>query len=383
MAMNFKTIDQSLSGKTVLIRCDFNVPLEEGQITETARIDANLKTIRQLISLNCKVVLISHLGSPKGFDEKLSLRPVWEYLKSELKQDVGFAQNYYPNLTRESLSGITLLENLRFYKEEEENNEDFAKFLAGLCDCYVNDAFSVCHRKHASIVGVPKFVAEKFAGLTLAQEVNALQKVLAKPEKPLTFLVGGFKASTKIPIMKNLLGRADNILVGGAMVASFWAAQGVKLGKTYFEERLLDDCREILENQETKVYLAQDFICASTSTGSSKTVSLSDFPEDCEVFDIGPKTRQIFGEILGSSRTVCWNGPLGMFEEDRFAEGTKEVISSLTTTNAFKVAGGGETVTFLNKYDLFSVFDYVSLAGGAFLEFLEGKSLPGLKALES
>ncbi|MCS6962379.1 MAG: phosphoglycerate kinase [Deltaproteobacteria bacterium] len=376
-----KITDLELFDKKVLIRCDFNVPMQNGSISETARIDAALETINFIKARAKTTILCSHLGSPRGEKNmSFSLLPVYQYLKKRFP-DLKFVTDYYPNFSVNDEEGLILLENLRFYKEEEANEESFSKFLASLCDVYVNDAFSASHREHSSIVGVCRYVKEKAGGLLLCREVEALDKAIKNTSPPVTVMLGGLKVSTKLPLIKNLVSKVDYILVGGAMANTFWSAQGLDLKACYVEREVLEDARWILtEAKKASLLLAKDFVFSDGV--NSLCASVGEIPDGYKNYDIGPQTCEVFKSILSKSKTIIWNGPLGMFEQEQFSHGTKDVIAHLQNISAFKIAGGGDTVSFLTKFNLLAVFDYVSLAGGAFLEYLELGTLPGLDALE-
>lgn len=375
-----KLNDVNFSGKNVLCRCDFNVPVKENVVEDATRIDAALETIDYLLPRCKRLLLCSHLGSPKGYCSELSLKPVYDYI-AQKGYNISFVENFYPQSKVDELPNFCLLENLRFYKEEEENDPAFSQFLASLCDVYVNDAFSVSHRAHASVVGVCSYAREKCAGLLLERELDALRKVLHDATRPLTIILGGFKISTKLPMVKHLSEIADFILIGGAMANTFWKAQGYDLKLCHFEESFVDQAREILNlANRAQIILATDFVF---SNGSVFQAGIDNVPDDARNYDIGTESVKTFLEICARSKTILWNGPLGMFENDQFAQGTLNIVLGLQNIDAFKVAGGGDTVAFLNKFKLKHVFNYVSLAGGAFLEYIERGSLPGIQALES
>ncbi len=371
--------DANLHDNIVLVRSDFNVPIENGRVIDTTRIDAAISTIDFLLEKAAKVCICSHLGNPRGEkNQQFSLAPILDYLKGW--NSIELIENYFPRLRKEELPRLSLLENLRFYKQEEENDTEFSMFLAGLCDVYVNDAFSVSHRAHASVVGVCNYVKEKYPGFLLEKEINALDRALNNQRRPVVIILGGLKVSTKLPIIKNLLNKADYILIGGAMANTFWASQGVDMKDCFIEPNLIEEARRVLsEASRAQVLLAQDFVCEIQDR--IEVFSFNQIPQGAINFDIGPKTVEVFSNIIAKASTILWNGPLGKFEDQRFYQGTKQIVEVIKESNAFKVAGGGDTVAFLNQFNLFEAFDYVSLAGGAFLEYLEKGSLPGIDAL--
>ncbi|MCS6893521.1 MAG: phosphoglycerate kinase [Deltaproteobacteria bacterium] len=372
-------LNTDLRGKCVLVRCDFNVPIEDGTILDTTRIDASFKTIDYLLKRSDKVCLCSHLGSPKGRkDQNLSLRPVLSYLNR--KYEIEFFEDYFPQLSKETLPKLSLLENLRFYPHEESNDDQFSRFLAGLCDVYVNDAFSASHRRHASIVGVCNYVSEKYPGFLLEMEVKAINSALSNPARPLTILLGGLKVSTKLPMISRLASVADYILIGGAMANTFWVSQGIRMNECFFEESLVDEAGRILaEASKAQIILARDFVCSNGY--ECVTYPVDKIPPGFKNYDIGEETIRFFSAILEKSKTIIWNGPLGVVEKDEFVVGTTAIVQKIAKCDCFKIAGGGDTVAFLNKLGMLYGFNYVSLAGGAFLEYLERGNLPGIEVL--
>ena len=395
--MGMRTIDAlDLAGKRVFIRVDFNVPLDEqGKVSDDQRIRAALPTIRYALGRKAKVVLASHLGRPKGKPEdrkKYTLLPVAERLQQLLDQDVIFADDCVGDgvkkLVRELKDGqVLLLENLRFHPQEEANDEAFAKELASLADVWVNDAFGTAHRAHASTAGMAKFVKEKAAGFLIQKEVEYLGKALARPAKPFVAILGGAKVSDKIKVLENLLSKADAVCIGGAMAYTFLKAQGVAVGKSKVEEDKLDLARSILEKAKAKgvdFLLPVDHVCAAEAKESAKREVVNDrsIPEGLIGLDIGPKTLDRYRQRVLSAKTVFWNGPMGLFEQKPWAEGTFGVARAMAESPAVTVVGGGDSAAAVEEAGLVLKMKHVSTGGGASLEFLEGRELPGIQVLE-
>ncbi len=391
-----KTINElNLAHKRVFIRVDFNVPLDESRrVTDDTRIREALPTIQLALAAGARVILGSHLGRPKGVDRKLSLEPVATRLAELLgnEREVIHADDCVGDgvqkLVRELKPGqVLLLENLRFHEEEEANDEGFARQLASLCDVYVNDAFGTAHRAHASTVGMVAFVKEKAAGLLMKKEIDYLSKVLKSPDRPFVAVLGGAKVSDKIKVIENLLPRVDALLVGGAMAYTFLKAQGVEVGRSRVEadkvslaQKLIDSARRL--NKE--LVLPVDHLASSSpdDRGEVREVKERAIPPDLMGLDIGPKTRELFRQHLVQAKTVLWNGPMGLFEVPRFAEGTRAVAQAMAdNASAVTVVGGGDSAAAVNQLSLAAKMKHVSTGGGASLEFLEGKELPGIKAL--
>lgn len=394
--MTIKYIDEiNLSEKNVFIRVDFNVSFgEDGTISDDTRIRAALPTIRYALGQNAKVILASHCGRPKGeFNPKYSLKPVGERL-AELLGDVDVLMpedcigDAVKKLASDILPGqVMLLENLRFHKEETENNEAFAKLLASIADVYINDAFGTAHRAHASTVGMVQFVPEKAAGFLMKKEVSALSKLLDSPEKPFIAILGGAKVSDKIPVIENLIGICSTFLIGGGMAYTFLAAKGYKIGKSLVESAKMHTAKRILERASTRevsILLPDDHVVASAcdSNATPEIINRIDIPDDMMGLDIGPKTVSNFREVISKSKTIFWNGPMGVFELAPFARGTNEIARAVADSSAYSTVGGGDSIAALKKSGLADKISHVSTGGGASLEFLEGKKLPGLAALE-
>ncbi len=386
-----------LRSKKVLVRVDFNVPMSkenEGQITDDKRIVESLPTIRKIISEGGKLILMSHMGRPKGEKNlKYSLRPIAMHLSELLDKPVLFADDCIGESTEAIVNDlqdgdILLLENLRFYNEEEKNNPEFAKKLAAYGDIYINDAFGTAHRAHASTEGVTKYIKTNAAGYLMEKELAYLSKAIANPEHPYAAILGGSKISGKIDVIKNLLGKADKILVGGGMIFTFYKAMGYEIGKSLLEEDKVELAKELIAEAGTKLMLPVDVVCADKFENSAKfsTYKANSIPADMIGMDIGPETIKLFREELLKAKTIVWNGPMGVFEMENFAKGTFEVAAALaeaTKKGAVTVIGGGDSAAAIAKAGLEKQVSHVSTGGGASLEFLEGKTLPGVEALNN
>ena len=385
--------EANLELKKVLLRLDLNVPLNDGKITDSTRIDKIIPTIKFLLKNNSKIIILSHIGRPKGkIVEKLSLKPVCEDLKIKLKQNIKFITKNIKEILPASLFSdqnekIIMLENLRFYQEEEENNSKFAKHLASLADIYVNDAFSCSHRAHTSIFEITKLLPS-YAGLQLNLEINALTKITSEIKKPITCIIGGSKISTKINIIKNLIPKFNNIIIVGGMANSILKYKGYNIGKSIREEycdRIIEEIFSLSKEKNCNVIYPQDVAVSCDLDGSSEIKNLGEILKDELILDIGPKSIKNIIDIIDESNTILWNGPAGYFENPNFAKGSiaiaKKIIEKNKENTIFSVVGGGDTVALLNGMNAINNFNFVSTAGGAFLEYLEGKELPGIKAL--
>ena len=393
-----QTIDNfNFKDKKALIRVDFNVPLDSNfQITDTNRIDATLPTIRKILADGGSVILMSHLGRPKGGpEEKFSLKHLLPYLSEKLKLTVKFGDDCIGQSAKDLAAGlkpgeVLLLENLRFYKEEEKGDEAFAQKLASLGDIYVNDAFGTAHRAHASTAIIANYFPQaKCFGYVMAEEVIHLDKVLKEAKHPFTAILGGAKVSGKIEVISHLMDKVDNLIIGGGMMFTFIKAIGGEVGNSLVEDELLEISRNIVEGAKTmgvNLYLPVDAIIADAFSNDAniKTCNAYDIPDPWIGLDIGPNTLQKFVHVIEQSSTILWNGPMGVFEMNNFEEGTKkiaEAIAKTTENGAFSLVGGGDSVAAINKYELADKISYVSTGGGAMLEYIEGKELPGVKAI--
>lgn len=391
--LNKKTIeDVDVNGKKVLVRCDFNVPQDEnGNITDDRRIVSALPTIKYLLEHNAKVILCSHLGRPKGeFNMKYSLKPVAVRLSELLNQEVKLAEDVVGDSAKELSSNlkegeVILLENVRFHKEEEENDMPFSKKLSELADLYVNDAFGTAHRAHASTAGVTKYLPA-VCGYLIQKEINVMGKALANPARPFVAILGGKKVSDKINVITNLIDKVDTLLIGGGMAYTFYKAKGYEIGTSICEEDKIDLAKELLEKAEhkgVKLILPVDNVVAKefSNDSESKVVSSDSIPEGWQGLDIGPETVKLFAEELKDAKTVIWNGPMGVFELDKFAKGTNEVAKILGGLDAITIIGGGDSASAIEKGGFADKMTHISTGGGASLEFLEGKVLPGIACL--
>ena len=385
--------EKNLNNKIILLRLDLNVPLENGKISDTTRIDKILPTLNFLIKQKTKIIILSHVGRPKGkIVNELSLKPIGEDLRKKLNVRLKLitenvfeikSKNFFEKFDEE----ILILENIRFYDEEEKNDNKFAKHLASLGDIYVNDAFSCSHRAHASIHQIPKYLPS-YSGLQLDLEVAALDKITNKITKPITCIIGGSKISTKINIIKNLISKFDNIIIVGGMANNFIEYFGNNIGKSIKEQncdKIVDEIISLSKKKECKIIFPEDVIVSKNLNGSSINKELDQISSDDMILDIGPKTIKRIFDIIGVSRTILWNGPAGYFENPNFANGSikiaKKIIEKNKSNKIFSVVGGGDTVSLLNSLNVVYNFNFVSTAGGAFLEYLEGKNLPGITAL--
>jgi len=383
--------DLDLKNKRVLMRADFNVPLKEGKITDDTRIRAALPTIEYILGKGASLILMSHLGRPKGkVIEEMRLNPVARRLeellgKKVVKLDDCVGEEVKKTVRMMKPGDIVLLENLRFHKEERENDPQFSKELADLADVFVNDAFGTAHRAHASTVGVAKFLPAA-AGLLMRKELEVLGKILTKPETPFVSILGGAKISDKIGVLRSLLNRCQDILIGGGMAYTFLKAKEIPVGRSLCEDDKIDEAKKIMKEASLKgckIHLPLDHIIAKEAKKGmeTKVVGQDEIPSDWIALDIGPKTVQLFGEVVHKARTVFWNGPMGMFEIEDFTKGTEAIAKMLAESEAKTIVGGGDSIAALRKIGLEKRMTHTSTGGGASLEFLEGKILPGVKAL--
>jgi len=382
-----------LKGKKVLLRVDLNVPMKNGAITETSRIEKIIPTIKLLLKKEAKIIIMSHIGRPKGkVINGMSLKPISEKLSALLQKNVFFredliSENTLLEINKIPNGSILMLENIRFNEGEETNDSEFSKKISTLGDVYVNDAFSCSHRSHASVEGITKYIPSYF-GLQITEEINALKKITSEIEKPISLIIGGSKISTKIKIINNLIKKFNNIIIVGGMGNTMLKHTGSNIGKSICEYECGSLIKEILENSKKyncKITIPQDAIVSTNINSEGKEKNINEIEENEMILDIGSKTISSIETIINNSRTILWNGPAGYFENPNFQIGTKkilELISQKTKNDKiFSVAGGGETVAAINKFKKFDSFTFVSTAGGAFLEYLEGKTLPAIKAL--
>ncbi|HUQ11353.1 MAG TPA: phosphoglycerate kinase [Steroidobacteraceae bacterium] len=381
--------DQDLRGKRVLIREDLNVPVDDGRVTSDARIRASLPTIKLALEKGAKVFLTSHLGRPEEgvYADEFSLAPVATRLSELLGKNVPLRKDWLAGVDTEPGTAV-LLENVRFNKGEKKDKEDLAKQMAALCDVFVMDAFGTAHRAEASTHGVGKFAKVACAGPLLVGELEALERALAKPARPMVAIVAGSKVSTKLTVLESLLGKVDKLIVGGGIANTFLAATGVNVGKSLQEAEMHDIARKLLEQAKARgaeIPLPTDVVVAKefAATAHADVRSIHEVRADEMILDIGPDTAERLGKILQTAGTIVWNGPVGVFEFDQFGEGTKAIAQAIAQSPAFSLAGGGDTLAAIEKYGVEEGISYISTGGGAFLEFVEGKTLPAVAMLES
>ena len=391
--MNYIKDLENLSEKRILLRLDLNVPLKNGIITDQTRIDKVLPVINFLIKKRSKILIISHIGRPKGkINNDLSLKPICEYLEKKINLKVSLIKDNILRLKREDLfkdskDQITFLENIRFYSEEEKNDANFSKHLSKLGDIFVNDAFSCSHRAHASVSKITEFLPS-YAGIQLETEINALKKVTTEIKKPVSFIIGGSKISTKIGLIKNLIPKFNNIIIVGGMANNILNYLGKPIGKSFIESKcksIIDDIFKTAKNHSCKIVYPEDVAIGRNMEDKAQVKELNEITNDDLILDIGPKTINRIKDIIENSKTVLWNGPAGYFENPSFALGSyeiaKKIVEKTKKESIYSIAGGGDTIAVLNQINVLDNFNFVSTAGGAFLEYLEGKELPGIKAL--
>ncbi|MBR4286987.1 MAG: phosphoglycerate kinase [Clostridia bacterium] len=397
--LNKKTVDDiNAKGKKVLVRCDFNVPLKDGVITDENRITAALPTIKKLIADGAQVILCSHLGKVKnGPNEKESLAPVAKRLTEVLGQDVVFAaddvvvgENAKKAVAEMKDGDVVLLQNTRFRPEETKNGEAFSKELASLCDIYVNDAFGAAHRAHCSTVGVASFVEEAAVGYLMGKELKYLGNAVEDPQRPFVTILGGAKVADKLNVIENLLNKADTLIIGGGMAYTFLAAKGYSVGTSLLDETKIDYCKDMLAKAEEKgvkillpidVTITKEFPNPIDAEIEVQVCDADKIPADMMSLDIGPKTAELYADAVKSAKTVVWNGPMGVFENPILAKGTIAVAKSLAETDATTIIGGGDSAAAVNTLGFGDKMSHISTGGGASLEFLEGKALPGIEAV--
>nr|WP_263324907.1 phosphoglycerate kinase [Neobacillus sp. Marseille-Q6967] len=391
--MNKKTLkDVDVKGKRVFCRVDFNVPMQDGKVTDETRIRAALPTIQYLVEQGAKVILASHLGRPKGkVVEEMRLTPVALRLTELLGKDVKKVDEAYGDAVKAQIEtmaegDVLLLENVRFYAGEEKNDPELAKAFAELADVYVNDAFGAAHRAHASTEGIAHHLPA-VSGFLMEKELDVLGKALSNPERPFTAIIGGAKVKDKIGVIENLLEKVDNLIIGGGLAYTFVKAQGHEVGKSLLEEDKIDLAKSFMEKAKEKgvnFYMPVDVTVADDfgADANTKVVAINEIPSDWEALDIGPKTQEIYRDVIQKSKLVIWNGPMGVFEIDKFAVGTKAVAEALAEAEGtYSVIGGGDSAAAVEKFNLADKMSHISTGGGASLEFMEGKALPGVVAL--
>jgi phosphoglycerate kinase len=388
-----KTVrDVDVKGKRVFVRVDFNVPMQDGKITDDTRIRAALPTIQYLSEQGAKVILASHLGRPKGqVVEELRLTAAGERLseligKPVLKTNEAFGETVKAEIAKMEDGDILLLENVRFYPGETKNDPELARSFAELADLFVNDAFGAAHRAHASTEGIAQYIPA-VSGFLMEKELNVLGEAMENPKRPFTAIIGGAKVKDKIGVIENLLEKADNLIIGGGLAYTFVKAQGYEIGKSLLEEDKIELAKEFMAKAKEKgvnFYMPVDVVVAKefSEDAETKVVDIKEIPSDWEALDIGPKTRELYTDIVKNSALVIWNGPMGVFEFDKFAEGTKAVAQALADAeNTYTIIGGGDSAAAAEKFNLADKMDHISTGGGASLEFIEGKVLPGVAAL--
>jgi len=380
--------------KRVILRTDYNVPIEENVITDDRRITATVKTINYLLDRKAKVILLSHLGRPKGFDDKYSLKIVKRNLEKHLRRDIRFINDFRESGVKESIDNlpfpsVVMFENIRFYKEEQKEDNDFADILSSFGDIYVNDGFGVAHRSDVSVYMLALKFKERAAGFLLSEEVKHLSYLNEKPKKPYIFIVGGSKVSTKIQIIDNIIEHASTIIIGGGLAFTFLKTQGFEIGKSLFEEDMISECNRIFSiarEKNVNILLPLDFAVAENINSKERREVRRDEIKENEIgLDIGDLSVEIFKSAIESAKTIVWNGPMGLFEKPEFSYGTLEIaksISKATKSGAFSVVGGGDSCMAIDRMNLNDSFSYISTGGGAMLEFLSGKKLPGIEVLK-
>jgi phosphoglycerate kinase len=381
--------DLDVRGKKVLVRVDFNVPINNGTVGDDSRIQAALPTIEYLLAEGAAVILCSHLGRPKGeVKPELSLKPVADYLGTLLEAPVKFAEDCIGETAESAVEAlefgqVLLLENTRFHAGEKKNDPEMAKQLASLAELYVNDAFGTAHRAHASTAGVADYLPAA-AGFLLEKEIKYLGNAIAEPERPFVTILGGAKVSDKVPVIENLLEKSDRILIGGGMANTFFKAQGYALADSLVEDEVLDIAKKLLDKAGSKIVLPVDVVIADAfeADAADKIMDVGDVPAGWRILDIGPRTVEAFSDIIKRAGTVVWNGPMGVFEFEKFARGTFKVAKAVAESEATGIIGGGDSTSAIKKSGLEDKITHISTGGGASLEMLEGKTLPGLAALD-
>jgi phosphoglycerate kinase len=385
-----KLTDLDLSGKRVLIRADLNVPVKDGKVTSDARITASMPTIEHCMKAGARVQVMSHRGRPEEgkVDEENSMQPIADDMSAKLGSSVRLVKDYLDNAPEVAEGEVVLFENVRFNVGEKKDAEELAKKYAALCDIFVMDAFGTAHRAQASTHGVGVYAPVACAGILLSGELDSLKKALAQPARPMVAIVGGSKVSTKLTVLEALSEKVDQLVVGGGIANTFLKAMGNNVGKSLCENDLVDTASALVEKMKARganIPIATDVVCGKefSETAEATLKSASDVEDDDMIFDIGPDSANELAEIIKNAGTVVWNGPVGVFEFDQFGEGTKTVSMAIANSSCFSLAGGGDTIAAIQKYDIYDKVSYISTAGGAFLEYLEGKTLPAVAMLEA
>ncbi|MEZ5454266.1 MAG: phosphoglycerate kinase [Thiothrix sp.] len=384
-----KMTDLDLKGKRVLIRADLNVPVKDGKVTSDARITASMPTVEHAMKAGAKVMVMSHRGRPTEgeADEANSMQPIADDMSAKLGKEVRLVKDYLSGGFDVAEGEVVLLENVRFNKGEKKDNEDLAKQYAALCDIFVMDAFGTAHRAQASTHGAGKFAPIACAGILLTDELENLAKALANPARPMVAIVGGSKVSTKLTVLEALSEKVDQLVVGGGIANTFLKATGKNVGKSLCEDDLVPTAQALIEKMKARganIPIAVDVVCGKefSETAVATLKNADEVEDDDMIFDIGPKSAQELADIIAKAGTIVWNGPVGVFEFDQFGEGTKTVSMAIANAKGFSLAGGGDTIAAIQKYDIYDKVSYISTAGGAFLEYLEGKTLPAVAMLE-
>ena len=384
-----KLTDLDLAGKRVLIRADLNVPVKNGKVTSDARITASMPTIEHCMKAGASVMVMSHRGRPEEgvADEENSMQPIADDMSAKLGKTVPLVKGYLDKAPQVAAGDVVLLENVRFNAGEKKDNEELARKYAAMCDVFVMDAFGTAHRAQASTHGVGKFAPVACAGLLLAEELDALNKALADPARPMIAIVGGSKVSTKLTVLEALSEKVDQLVVGGGIANTFLKATGKNVGKSLCEADLVDTAKALIDKMAARgasIPIAVDVVCGKKFDENEPAVlkDAGDVEDDDMIFDIGPKSAQQLADMISKAGTIVWNGPVGVFEFDQFGAGTKTISLAIANASGFSLAGGGDTIAAIQKYDIYDKISYISTAGGAFLEFLEGKTLPAVAMLE-
>ncbi len=384
-----KLTDLDLAGKRVLIRADLNVPVKDGKVTSDARIAASMPTVEFCMKAGASVMVMSHRGRPEEgkVDAENSMQPIAEDMSAKLGKEVKLVKDYLENPPQVAAGEVVLLENVRFNAGEKKDDEALSKKYAALCDVFVMDAFGTSHRAQASTHGVGKFAPTACAGILLADELDSLAKALAEPARPMVAIVGGSKVSTKLTVLEALSEKVDQLVVGGGIANTFLKAMGHNVGKSLCEDDLVDTAKALIEKMKKRgasIPIAVDVVCGKKFDENEPAVlkKAEEVEDDDMIFDIGPESAKELADIISRAGTIIWNGPVGVFEFDQFGEGTKTVAMAIANADGFSLAGGGDTIAAIQKYDIYDKVSYISTAGGAFLEYLEGKTLPAVAMLE-